>query len=293
MATTIPIIHGRGANLNPANRFEPIALEIDPEWLNEEGLPAPQTHFFIDSTRGIISKSDSPDLGQMYSLNPYRGCEHGCIYCYARPSHEYFGWSSGLDFETKILVKPDAPELLAQEFEKRSWKPQTVVLSGNTDCYQLAERRLRITRGCLEVFLRYRNPVGIITKNALVLRDLDLLAEMAKLNLVAVTLSITTLDNQLCRKMEPRTSAPERTMIGPWQLTSPRRRPVTSSAAPLTSPSTLPPEPISTGPETATSPLSVPSTRRPPLPETLPVSGERAPITLVSEVCRAMNAGAR
>lgn len=210
MNYTLPIIHGRGANLNPANRFEPIALEIDPEWLNEEGLPAPQTQFFIDSTREIISKSDSPDLGHMYSLNPYRGCEHGCIYCYARPSHEYFGWSSGLDFETKILVKPDAPELLAQEFEKKSWKPQTVVLSGNTDCYQLAERRLRITRGCLEVFLRYRNPVGIITKNALVLRDLDLLAELAKLNLVAVTLSITTLDNQLCRKMEPRTSAPEK-----------------------------------------------------------------------------------
>lgn len=210
MFTTVPIIQGRGANLNPANRFEPIALEIDPDWLNEEDLPAPQTQYFIDSTRTILAKSDSPDLWHMYSLNPYRGCEHGCIYCYARPSHEYFGLSSGLDFETKILVKPDAPELLAKEFNKPGWKPKVIALSGNTDCYQLAERRLRVTRGCLEVFLRYRNPVGIITKNALVLRDLDLLMEMANLNLVAVTLSITTLDNQLCRRMEPRTSAPEK-----------------------------------------------------------------------------------
>ncbi len=203
-------IKGRGTALNPGNRFEKLRVEIDPEWLEQEGLPAAPTTYFIDNSYSILSKNDSPDVGFTYGLNPYRGCEHGCIYCYARPSHEYLGWSSGLDFETKILVKPQAPALLEQELRKPGWRPQVIALSGNTDCYQIAERRLRLTRGCLEVLLRFRNPTAIITKNALILRDLDLLRELARRHLVAVTISITTLDNQLCRKMEPRTSAPEK-----------------------------------------------------------------------------------
>ncbi|MDZ7269426.1 MAG: PA0069 family radical SAM protein [candidate division KSB1 bacterium] len=203
-------IKGRGTSLNPGNRFEKMRVEIDPEWLEQEGLPPAPTTYFIDNSISILSKNDSPDIPFTYSLNPYRGCEHGCIYCYARPTHEYLGWSSGLDFETRILVKPRAPALLERELCKPGWRPQVIMLSGNTDCYQIAERRLCLTRGCLEVLLRYRNPVGIITKNALILRDLDLLQELARLDLVAVTLSITTLDNQLCRKMEPRTSAPEK-----------------------------------------------------------------------------------
>ncbi|NUM81043.1 PA0069 family radical SAM protein, partial [bacterium] len=143
-----------------------------------------------------------------YSINPYRGCEHGCIYCYARPSHEYLGYSSGLDFETKILVKYDAAQLLEKEFRKPSWKPEAICVSGNTDCYQPAERKLQLTRGLLKVFLKYQNPVRLITKNFLITRDLDILTELAKLNLVGVMISITTLDTELARKMEPRTASP-------------------------------------------------------------------------------------
>ncbi len=202
-------IKGRGTALNPVNRFELIEIEIDREWLESGEAPSHQTVYYEDRTRTILSENDSPDIGFKYSINPYRGCEHGCIYCYARPSHEYFGWSSGLDFETKILVKRDAPKLLAEAFRRRSWQPQVIAFSGNTDCYQPIERKLEITRGCLEVFLRFRNPLGLITKNALILRDLDLLQELARRNLVSVAISITTLDKQLCRKMEPRTSAPQ------------------------------------------------------------------------------------
>jgi len=207
--TTPPAIKGRGTPLNPANRFERLDIEVDAEWLETEGSHRPNTEFLHDHSKEILSRNDSPDVPFTYSLNPYRGCEHGCIYCYARPTHEYFGFSAGLDFETKILVKPDAPRLLEQILRSRRWKPQPICLSGNTDCYQPAERKLRLTRKCLKVFLRYRHPVSVITKNALVLRDLDILQELARMNLVRVTLSITSLDNRLARTMEPRTSSPQ------------------------------------------------------------------------------------
>lgn len=200
---------GRAASFNTPNRFEktrPEPLDIDIPY-NEEVPPLPTT-FFNDTSKSILAKNDSPDLPFTFSINPYRGCEHGCIYCYARPSHEYLGFSAGLDFETKIMVKMNAPELLEAAFRKRSWKPQMVAFSGNTDCYQPVERKLQLTRKCLEVFLKYRNPVGLITKNALVVRDIDILQEMAQLNLIHVMLSITTLDAELARKMEPRTSSP-------------------------------------------------------------------------------------
>ena len=198
---------GRGAGLNTPNRFErfyrePVELEI------KEEETSPTTHYYEDSSRTILARNDSPDIPFHYSLNPYRGCEHGCIYCYARPSHEFLGFSAGIDFESKIMVKTRAPELLAQALRKKSWKPQMVALSGNTDCYQPAERRLRLTRGCLEVFRDFRNPVGIVTKNALILRDLDILKDMARLNLVNVLMSITSLKPDLIRVMEPRTSTP-------------------------------------------------------------------------------------
>ena len=201
--------HGRGAIFNPPNKFEQIRLEpIEIEWESgEEPSPIP-TRFLKDTTRSILAKNESPDLPFTYSINPYRGCEHGCIYCYARPSHEYLGFSAGLDFETKILVKEDAPALLAEAFRKKSWQPEMICFSGNTDCYQPVERKLRITRRCLEVFLQYRNPVGIITKNHLITRDLDILKELARMNLVYVILSITSLDTELIRTMEPRTSIP-------------------------------------------------------------------------------------
>jgi DNA repair photolyase len=211
-------IKGRGTPLNPPNRFEPLELEIDPDWLEHAEEQPVRTQYFVDQTRNILSKNDSPDIPFVHGLNPYRGCEHGCIYCYARPTHEYFGLSSGLDFETKIMVKLKAPELLEKTFRDPKWEPQVIALSGNTDCYQLAERKLQITRRCLEVFLKYRNPVGMITKNALILRDLDLLRQLAKYDLVHTTISVTTLDNQLCRKMEPRTSAPEKRLEAIAQL---------------------------------------------------------------------------
>lgn len=200
---------GRGAWLNTPNRFEsthlePLDVEID--W--EQDKPSRRTIFYLDKARSIFAKNDSPDLPFTYSINPYRGCEHGCIYCYARPSHKYLGFSAGLDFESKIMVKLDAPTLLDETLRSKRWQPQMVAFSGNTDCYQPVERTLQLTRKCLEVFLRYRNPVGLITKNALVLRDVDILQQMAKFDLIHVILSITTLDADLARVMEPRTSSP-------------------------------------------------------------------------------------
>ena len=206
----MPRRRGRGASFNTPNRFEPITVEGDPSELSEEELRQVPTLFFKDSTKNILAKNDSPDIPFTYSINPYRGCEHGCIYCYARPTHEYLGWSAGLDFETKILVKNDAPALLAKTFQKASWKPETVCLSGNTDPYQPAERKLKITRQCLKVFLRHRNPVAIITKNHLVTRDLDILRKLAERNLVWVAVSITSLRPEVARVMEPRTSVPKR-----------------------------------------------------------------------------------
>ena len=200
-------IKGRAASFNPPNRFERFHLELQEEPDEERSV---RTEFFLDSSRSILAENESLDVPFKFSINPYRGCEHGCIYCYARPSHEFLGFSAGLDFESKILVKEDAPVLLEQSFRSKSWKPQIVALSGNTDPYQPAERKLELTRRCLEVFLKYRNPVSVITKNSLVTRDLDILKELAKLNLVHVHLSITTLDGDLARVMEPRTSAPAR-----------------------------------------------------------------------------------
>ena len=203
-ATPIPT---RGAASNPTNRFEQIHLERDEDWNPEEDA-LPTTQFFHDRTQTILNRNDSPDIGFEYSINPYRGCEHGCIYCYARPFHEYLGFSSGLDFETRIMVKTDAPRLLREELSSPKWQPQCIAMSGVTDCYQPVERRLKITRGCLEVLAEFRNPVGIVTKNQLVTRDLDLLTELARHNAVVVFLSVTTLDADLRKVMEPRTSPP-------------------------------------------------------------------------------------
>lgn len=198
-------IHGRGTGLNPANRFERIHVEPDPDTFDPDE-PPPRTEFFWDDSKSIIAWNDSPDLFFDAAINPYRGCEHGCIYCYARPYHEYLGYSAGLDFETKIHVKRDAAKLLRREFMKRTWKPQVVSISGVTDPYQPIEATLRVTRSLLEVFAEFRNPVGLITKNAMVTRDIDLLAELARHGCASVALSITTLHDDIRRKLEPRTS---------------------------------------------------------------------------------------
>lgn len=202
-------LRGRGASDNPSNRFE--GHYTDYELDEETGQkPTQKTRFYPDDTKEIISTNNSPDIPFGASLNPYRGCEHGCIYCYARPTHEYLGFSAGLDFESRIMVKYDAPQKLRTKLRSPKWKPQVIVMSGVTDCYQPTERKLEITRGCLEVLAGFRNPVGIITKNHLVTRDIDHLKELAKYGAASVTLSITTLDRDLARIMEPRTSSPPR-----------------------------------------------------------------------------------
>ena len=198
---------GRGAIANPSGRFERLDMSYEPD--PDEPVQVP-TQFFADNTQSIISYNKSPDVGFETSLNPYRGCEHGCIYCFARPFHEYLGLSAGVDFETKIFVKLNAAELLRKELSAKSWEPQTVVMSGVTDCYQPFEKKFGITRQCLEVFAEFRNPIAIITKNHLVTRDIDILARMAQQNLARVNFSITTLDNDIARTMEPRASTPKR-----------------------------------------------------------------------------------
>ncbi|HXF76995.1 MAG TPA: PA0069 family radical SAM protein [Methylomirabilota bacterium] len=206
---TPPAVRGRGSANNPKNRFETIERVIEPAQGDDE-VSSPDTRFFPDRSQSIIAYNESPDVGFDASINPYRGCEHGCVYCYARPSHEYLGFSSGLDFETKIMVKEDAPELLRGALSSPKWKPQLVALSGNTDCYQPVEKRKQITRRCLEVLLEFRNPVMIVTKNYLVTRDIDILSELARYDCVGVTLSLTTLDHQLSSLLEPRASRPAR-----------------------------------------------------------------------------------
>jgi DNA repair photolyase len=197
---------GRGAQVNTQNRFlKNKYVKEHIEGLDEELLENTCTQIFEENPKNIVSQSNSPDLSHMYSINPYQGCEHGCIYCYARNSHEYFGFSAGLDFERKIIVKRNAPELLEKYFNKKGYQPVPIMLSGNTDCYQPLERKLEITRAMLKLFLQYRHPVSIITKNNVILRDLDILTEMGKLNLVHVNVSVTTLDEQLRQKLEPRT----------------------------------------------------------------------------------------
>jgi DNA repair photolyase len=201
-------IKGRGAASNPPNRFESITLEPDADW-DPADAPLPRTTFFQDATQSIITYNDSPDIPFRTGLNPYRGCEHGCSYCYARPTHEYLGFSAGLDFESKIMVKENAPELLRRELSSPKWTPQELAMSGVTDCYQPIERKLQITRRCLAVLAEFRNPVSIVTKNALVTRDLDLLRELAAHQAVQVNFSITTLDSDLARKLEPRAASPK------------------------------------------------------------------------------------
>src|SRR2546430_17531000 len=197
----------RGAVNNPPNRFEKIEFERDADW-NPEEDPLPRTVFLKDHSSTVITYNNSPDVGFDASINPYRGCEHGCIYCYARPTHEYLGFSAGLDFETKIMVKQNAPELLREELSSPRWIPKVIAMSGVTDCYQPVERRLKLTRGCLKVLAEFRNPVTIITKNNLVSRDIDILSELARFQAAVVFVSVTTLDTDLRKIMEPRTSPP-------------------------------------------------------------------------------------
>lgn len=204
-------IKGRGAQKNVSNRFFAESQEMLDDFLNycaaEGDKPDDnRTHFLEVFPKTIVNKVESPDVGMGYSMNIYQGCEHGCIYCYARNSHEYWGYSAGLDFERKILVKKNAPQLLEEKLQSRNWQAHTIVMSGNTDCYQPAERQFKITRQCLEVFLKYKHPVGIITKNALVTRDIDILTELAKDNLVGVSVSITSLSEKTRSLLEPRTA---------------------------------------------------------------------------------------
>ncbi len=209
-------MRGRGSAGNPKNRFESTERVPDPQDVDE--APSPNTQFLIDSSKSIIAYNESPDVGFDASVNPYRGCEHGCVYCYARPTHEYLGFSAGLDFETKIIVKEDAPDLLRRELSSPRWKPQLLGMSGVTDCYQPVEKRKRLTRRCLEVCLEFRNPVVIVTKNHLVTRDIDILVDLARYQCVGVSVSITTLDVKLASVMEPRASSPQRRLAAIEQL---------------------------------------------------------------------------
>lgn len=207
---------GRGSTINHTGRFERLAYDdadtdvVQPDEFAEDSPARPRTELYRDSSASIIARNDSPDVGFDASVNPYRGCEHGCVYCYARPTHEFLGLSAGLDFETKLFVKENAPALLRTALSSRSWKPTPLALSGVTDPYQPIERRLRLTRGCLEVLAEFRNPVIVITKNHLVTRDVDLLSSLAEHRAARVFVSVTTLDATLARTMEPRTSSPER-----------------------------------------------------------------------------------
>ena len=200
----LPTLRGRGATPNPPNRFERLSVERDGWSLAED--PAPSTEFLVDCSRSIVATNSSPDVGFDVSVNPYRGCEHGCVYCYARPTHEYLG----LDFESKIFVKPDAAKLLRRELVSPKWIPKPLALSGVTDPYQPVERRMGITRACLEVLAEFRNPVLIVTKSSLVTRDIDLLASLARHDAACVAVSVTTLDPRLHGLMEPRASTPAR-----------------------------------------------------------------------------------
>lgn len=220
-----PLAKGRGAQIKPLNRFDNVHcvddysdVENDVEFLEEQRSIA--TEYIPDDSRSVIVENDSPDIPFRYSLNPYRGCSHGCSYCYARPTHEYLGLNAGLDFETKVFVKEQAPELFRDWLARTSWVPQTIVFSGVTDCYQPAEGKLQITRRCLEVALEARQPIALVTKNALVTRDTDILRGMAEFGTVSVALSITTLDDQLARQMEPRTSPPSSRLRAIEQLSA-------------------------------------------------------------------------
>lgn len=208
---------GRGSASNPKNRFEAIERIPEPA-ADQDETSSLKTQFFADSSRSIIAYNDSPDVGFDASVNPYRGCEHGCVYCYARPTHEYLGFSSGLDFETKIMVKEEAPELLRREFSDPKWQPQILGMSGVTDCYQPTEKKRLLTRRCLEACLEFRNPVMIVTKNFLVTRDIDILSQLARFQCVGVTISLTTLNPRLSSALEPRASRPARRLAAIKEL---------------------------------------------------------------------------
>lgn len=220
---------GRGSAVNPDNRFDAFHLDFEPEELAEREYP---TEFFRDDTQSILSKNNSEDLSFEASINPYRGCEHGCAYCYARTYHEYLGYSAGIDFESKILVKERAAELLEKQLSSPRYRCKVLVMSGATDSYQPVERKLKITRACLEVLARFRNPVVVITKNDLVTRDLDHLGELAKFGAVAVFSSITSLDPKLARILEPRASSPRSRLKAIGRLAE-AGVPVGVSAAPI------------------------------------------------------------
>ncbi len=214
MQTNGPM-RGRGASGNPTGRFERLSYEPEVDLVAgaaDEGDPPRtlKTELYRDPTREILAHNESPDVGFDTSVNPYRGCEHGCIYCYARPTHEYLGLSAGLDFESRIFVKEDAPRLLQRELSRPSWRPRVIALSGVTDPYQPAERRLGLTRRCLEVLAAFSNPVVVVTKSHLVTRDADLLHRLAEIGAALVLISLTTLDAELARRLEPRASRPER-----------------------------------------------------------------------------------
>lgn len=231
-ATTAP--DGRGSASNPHNRFAKLQVEIEPEAMfDEDGVPIrPLTQFLRDDSQSVIVYNTSPDIPFSAGLNPYRGCEHGCAYCFARPYHEYLGFSAGLDFETKIVVKENAPELLREELSKKKWVPQPIALSAASDCYQPVERRLQLTRRCLAVLAEFRNPVGIITKNHLVTRDIDYLSELARHGAAHVCISLTTLDPHLAKTLEPRASPPSRRLAAIEELSA-AGIPVIALTAPL------------------------------------------------------------
>jgi DNA repair photolyase len=221
----VPSPVGRGSRIQPVNRFTRLEWIDDLEYLEydedaRESRKRIATEYFADASRSVVTSNNSPDVFFNFSLNPYRGCSHGCSYCYARPTHEYFDLSAGIDFETKIFVKEQAPALFRDFLAEAKWKPETIVMSGVTDCYQPAEKTFRITRGCLEVALEARQPISIVTKNVLILRDLDLLREMAKLNLIRVAFGLTTLDQSLTKIMEPRTSSPSARLRAIAELTT-------------------------------------------------------------------------
>jgi DNA repair photolyase len=202
---------GRGAHSNASGRYEAEArVAFDDGWQSLDELPAFKTSVEVDTARKVITRNDSPDIGFDRSINPYRGCEHGCVYCFARPTHAFLGLSPGLDFESKLLIKPDAPELLEKELAASGYEPRMIAIGTNTDPYQPIERERKIMRGILEVLEQAGHPVGIVTKSALVARDIDILSRMARRNLAKVAISVTSLDPKLARTMEPRASTPTR-----------------------------------------------------------------------------------
>ena len=228
---------GRGAQINPPNRYEAIHLEVLGDHVDEVVSEAPdgtqiRTHVYADRTKSVINRVDSPDLPFNWSLNPYRGCEHGCVYCYARPGHEMLGFSCGTDFETRIVAKHDAPSLLRKRIASRTWRAEPIMMSGVTDPYQPIERKLEITRRCLEVCVDNHQPVMMITKNGMILRDVDLIEKLVERDAVRCAISLTTLDNRLSSSMEPRASSPNSRLRAITELAR-RGIPVTVMTAPI------------------------------------------------------------